>query len=77
MGRFAGFRYRQVMQRLTALGFVFSRHAAGSHEIWLNTSTGRYTTIPNRPGDIPEGELCAFPRQAGVSQEAFLEGRAR
>ncbi len=33
----------------------------------------RYTTIPNHPGDMPEGTLRAILRQAGISVDAFLE----
>jgi predicted RNA binding protein YcfA (HicA-like mRNA interferase family) len=72
MGRLAGFRYRDVAQRLKALGFRFERHAAGSHEIWGNATTGRFTTIPNHPGDLPEGTLRAIPRQAGITLADFL-----
>ena len=36
MGRLAGFKYRQIIKKLKALGFEFFRHAAGSHEIWHN-----------------------------------------
>ncbi|MBS0524906.1 MAG: type II toxin-antitoxin system HicA family toxin, partial [Proteobacteria bacterium] len=39
------------------LGFEFRRQAAGSHEIWANPATGKFTTIPNHPGDMPEGTL--------------------
>jgi predicted RNA binding protein YcfA (HicA-like mRNA interferase family) len=52
MGRLAGFKYRQIVKRLKQLGFVFDRQAAGSHEIWYNPDTNRYTTIPNHPGDM-------------------------
>jgi predicted RNA binding protein YcfA (HicA-like mRNA interferase family) len=38
--------------------------AAGSHEIWFNPDTSRYTTFPNRPGDLPEGTLRAILKQA-------------
>lgn len=72
MGRLAGYRYREIAQRLRALGFGFDRQAAGSHEIWFNAATNRYTTIPNHPGDMPEGTLRAILRQAGVSVEDFL-----
>ena len=72
MGRLAGFRYREIVQRLGRLGFVFRRQAAGSHEIWFNPETGRFTTIPNHPGDLPEGTLRAILKQAGVSAEKFL-----
>ncbi|MDM7937181.1 MAG: type II toxin-antitoxin system HicA family toxin [Cyanobium sp. CZS 48M] len=44
----------------------------GSHEIWFRESDNRYTTIPNHPGDMPEGTLRAILRQAGISVEAFL-----
>lgn len=72
MGRLAGFTYRDVVRRLRALGFEFHRQAAGSHEIWLNVDTNRYTTIPNHTGVIPEGTLRAILRQADVSPETFL-----
>jgi predicted RNA binding protein YcfA (HicA-like mRNA interferase family) len=73
MGRLAGFRYREIVQRLKALGFQFDRQAAGSHEIWFNPSTRRYTTIPNHPGDMPEGTLRAILKQAGVTPEQFMD----
>ena len=72
MGRLAGFTYRRIARRLRALGFEFDRQAAGSHEIWFNPRTGRYTTLPNHPGDIPEGTLRAIVGQAGVSADEFL-----
>ena len=75
MGRLSGFRYRQIVRRLKSLGFAFDRQAAGSHEIWFNTATNRYTTIPNHTGDMPEGTLSAILKQAGVSVEEFLAGR--
>lgn len=53
MGRLAGYRYRDIVRRLKRLGFEFDRHAAGSHEIWFNSATNRYTTIPNHTGDMP------------------------
>jgi len=73
MGRLSGFRYRNVIIKLKALGFAFDRQAAGSHEIWFNADTKRYTTIPNHPGDLPEGTLHAILKQAGVRAEDFLK----
>lgn len=73
MGRLAGFRYRQIVQRLKRLGFEFHRQAAGSHELWHNPTTNRYTTVPNHPGDMPEGTLRAILKQAGITAEEFLE----
>lgn len=73
MGRLAGFRYRQITKRLKKMGFIFDRHAAGSHEIWYNTQSDKYTTIPNHPGDMPEGTLRAILRQADVKPDDFLK----
>jgi predicted RNA binding protein YcfA (HicA-like mRNA interferase family) len=72
MGRLSGFRYREIVHKLRKLGFAFDRHAAGSHEIWYNPRTNRYTTIPNHPGDMPQGTLRAILRQAGVAPDDFL-----
>ena len=73
MGRLSGFRYRQIVKRLKALGFAFDRQAAGSHEIWYNDQTRCYTTIPNHPGDMPEGTLRAILKQAGIEPDEFLK----
>ena len=75
MGRLAGFRYLRIVKRLKKLGFVFDRQAAGSHEIWYNELTGLYTTIPNHPGDMPEGTLRAILKQAGISPDDFLKNK--
>ena len=73
MGRLAGFKYRQIIKRLKQLGFEFDRQAAGSPELWFNRGTQRHTTIPNHPGDMPEGALRAILKQAGITIEAFLQ----
>ncbi|MCZ2147858.1 MAG: type II toxin-antitoxin system HicA family toxin [Bryobacterales bacterium] len=72
MGRLAGFRYKDVVRRLRVNGFEFDRQAAGSHEIWFNPATNRYTTVPNQPGDMPEGTLRAILKQAGIDANNFL-----
>ena len=72
MGRLAGFKYREIVKRLKKLGFEFDRHAAGSHEIWYNSATHCYTTVPNHAGDMPEGTLRAILKQAHVTPEEFL-----
>jgi predicted RNA binding protein YcfA (HicA-like mRNA interferase family) len=72
MGRLAGFCYREIATKLRAFGFAFDRQAAGSHEIWFNGATARYTTVPNHSGDMPEGTLRAILKQAGIAPAAFL-----
>lgn len=73
MGRLAGFRYRDVARKLKVCGFEFDRQAAGSHEIWFSSGTNRYTTVPNQPGDVPEGNLRAILKQAGMAPDDFLK----
>jgi predicted RNA binding protein YcfA (HicA-like mRNA interferase family) len=73
MGRLAGFRYREIVKRLKKFGFEFDRQAAGSHEIWYNEATRRYTTVPNHPGDMPEGTLRAILKQTGITADEFLD----
>jgi predicted RNA binding protein YcfA (HicA-like mRNA interferase family) len=34
----------------------------------------RSTTIPNHPGDMPEGTLRAILKQAGIEPDDFLKG---
>lgn len=73
MGKLSGFSYRQIIKRLKLFGFTFDQQAAGSHEIWYNEKNDRYTTIPNHPGDIPEGTLRAILKQASINPNDFLE----
>ena len=71
MGRLAGFKYRDIARRLRKLGFAFDRQADGSHEIWYNGTSDCYTTVPNHPGDLPEGTLRAIIRQGGLEMMSF------
>ncbi len=73
MGRLANHSYRKTIKKLKKLGFSFHRQAAGSHEIWHCSDTDRFTTIPNHPGDIPEGTLRAILKQSGISVDGFLK----
>jgi len=75
VGRLAGFRYREIVKRLRRLGFEFDRHAAGSHEIWYNPQTDRYTTVPNHAGELPEGTVRTILRQGAISPDVFLQTR--
>lgn len=73
MGQLSGFKYREIVKTLKKFGFEFHRQAAGSHEIWYNPKSGRYTTIPNHTGDMPEGTLKAILRQANISATEFIK----
>ena len=73
MGRLSGFRYRDIIKILKRFGFEFYRQAAGSHEIWHNPETKRYTTIPNHTGDMPEGTLRAILKQSEIDVNEFVK----
>ena len=61
-----------VIRKLRNAGFIFDRHAKGSHEVWYNHNTGKRTVIPNHPGkDIPKGTLRAIIQQSGLTVEEF------
>ena len=73
MGKLGGFSYKDVIKILKSLGFEFHRQAAGSHEIWYNSSSNKFTTIPNHKGDLPEGTLSSILKQANGTTEDFLK----
>jgi predicted RNA binding protein YcfA (HicA-like mRNA interferase family) len=75
MGRLSGYRYREIVKILKRFGFEFHRQAAGSHEIWHNPITNKYTTIPNHSGDMPEGTLKAILKQADINVEDFIKSK--
>jgi predicted RNA binding protein YcfA (HicA-like mRNA interferase family) len=68
----AGFNCRQIVAKLSKLGFCLNRQAKGSHEIWYNIITNKYTTIPRHNKDMPEGTLKAILKQANISLDDFL-----
>ena len=72
MGRLSGFKYRKIVNLLKLFGFEFYRQAAGSHEIWYNPKTNKFTTIPNHTSDMPEGTLRAILKQAEINPDDFL-----
>ncbi|MHB8376768.1 MAG: type II toxin-antitoxin system HicA family toxin [Dehalococcoidia bacterium] len=73
MGRLAGFKADEIIRKLRRAGFVFDRQRKGSHQIWRNPETGRRTTVPRHPGDLPEGTVAAIVKQAGLTADEFLE----
>jgi len=75
MGKLSGYRYREIIKILKRFGFEFYRQAAGSHEIWHNPLTKRFTTIPNHSGDMPEGTLRAILKQADIDSDEFVQSK--
>ena len=75
MGRLSGYKYRKIIAKLKQFGFEFHRQAAGSHEIWHNPVTRRFTTVPNHTGDMPEGTLRAILKQADIDVDEFIKSK--
>lgn len=73
MGRLAGFKYSEIVERLRKFGYVFDRHGPGIHELWRHIDSGRKVTIPRHSKDMPEGTLRAVLREAGVDVDEFLQ----
>jgi predicted RNA binding protein YcfA (HicA-like mRNA interferase family) len=73
MSRLSPLTYRQVIQKLRTLGYVFDRQAKGSHEIWRNPASGTFVTVPNHPGSLPLGTLRAIIRQTGLPVDEFMD----
>jgi len=65
--------YREVVQRLRALGFRFYRQGKGSHELWVRDADGRVVPVPRHEGKpIRKGTIRAIIREVGVSVEGFM-----
>jgi predicted RNA binding protein YcfA (HicA-like mRNA interferase family) len=63
-----------VIRKLRRAGFIFDRHAKGSHEIWYHPTTGRRAVVPNHPTQtIPKGTLRAIIREAGLTIQEFIQ----
>jgi predicted RNA binding protein YcfA (HicA-like mRNA interferase family) len=62
-------KYGELTRKLSRLGIVFRRQAAGSHEIWRNPANGRYSVIPHHTRDIPAGTLAKILKDLGLTGE--------
>ena len=71
MGRLAGFKYAKVIKGFAPSDSPFTATPPAA-TIWFNPGTNRYTTIPNHPGDVPEGTLRAILKQADIEPDDFL-----
>jgi predicted RNA binding protein YcfA (HicA-like mRNA interferase family) len=57
MARLAGFSYREVAKRLRGFGFSLIARLLEATRFGSMNPLGDTTTIPNHPGDLPEGIL--------------------
>lgn len=65
-------KYAELTRKLRRLGCEFTRHGAGSHEIWRNPHTGKQAPIPyHRSKDIGAGLLTRILRALEIEREDF------
>jgi len=64
--------YRELTRKLRRLGCAFERQAKGDHEVWINTTNSRRTTIPNWGSkDLKAGTISAMLRDLGIPKDNF------
>ena len=73
MSRLPALKYRDVVACLRRNGFEYLHPGKGSHEFWINRTTGKVTMVACHPGDMPRGTLRAIIAQAGLSADEFLK----
>ena len=67
-------KYRELTKKLRKLGCEFVRQAPGSHEIWWNPASRRFTSIPRHKGkDLPRGTVRAILRHLGIEPDEFRQ----
>jgi len=62
-----------VIRKLRRAGFLLDRQAKGSHQIWLNPSTGKRVVVAYHASrDIPKKTLGKIIKQSGLTAEEFF-----
>ena len=56
---------KQIIAILLAHGFEHLR-TKGSHQFYLNRTTGKSTVVPIHPKDLKKGTLHGILKQAGI-----------
>jgi predicted RNA binding protein YcfA (HicA-like mRNA interferase family) len=65
-------KYAELTRKLKRLGCHFTRHGAGSHEIWRNPATGKQVSIPyHRTKDIGPNLLAKILRELEIDRKEF------
>lgn len=65
-------KYSELTRKLRRLGCEFTRHGAGSHEIWHNPATKRHVPIPyHRAKEIGPALLARILSQLGITRDDF------
>jgi predicted RNA binding protein YcfA (HicA-like mRNA interferase family) len=63
---------KQLIRALERMGFILRRQT-GSHAIFRHPETKNIVVIPIHPRDIKRGLLYGILKQAGISEQDFLD----
>jgi len=65
-------RYAELTRKLRRLGCEFTRHGAGSHEIWRTPATNQHAPVPyHRTKDIGPMLLARILDNLGIDRGDF------
>ena len=64
--------HREITRKLRRLGCEFDRQGGSDHEIWINPSNRRRTTVPNWGSkNLTVGTVRGIVRDLGLERDAF------
>lgn len=63
---------KELIRALERMGFILRRQT-GSHVIFRHPETKNFAVVPIHSKDIKRGLLYGILKQAGISEEKFLE----
>lgn len=63
---------KKLIRVLERMGFILRRQT-GSHAIFRHPQNRNIAVVPIHPKDIKRGLLYGILKQAGISEEEFLE----
>ncbi|MEI7512896.1 MAG: type II toxin-antitoxin system HicA family toxin [Candidatus Uhrbacteria bacterium] len=66
-------KYREIIQRLKALGFV-EDHIVGSHVVFYHSKTGKRAVVPKHAKELAKGTVKSIIRESGLDVQDFLQG---
>lgn len=67
------FTYKDVIKRLKKVGFEFYRQGKGSHELWVQPSTGKKVLLPKHQHGLSTGTALDIAKKAGFKNLTDFE----
>lgn len=74
MSKLPSYKPREVVKKLTKLGFI-KHHQVGSHLTMKHPESKRRAVVPMHLKDIKKGTLLSLIHEAGIDKENFLNAK--